>query len=372
MKYTKRIGIDCRLAGKKHAGIGRYTQNLIIRLPKIAEHIEWVYFFYDKKQLREMKVKKYKNVETHIVPIQHYSIQEQTALPKMFQSHNLDLLHVPHFNLPILYKGEVVTTIHDLLWHEYRGVNVTTLPKWKYILKYIGYRYIVSQAVKKSVKILVPANTIKQTLVSYYPHIEDKIEITKEGVEEEFKTKILPTKKKRFQDLLYVGSLYPHKNIHLVINALEILEDYQLKIIGSRNVFQEQVKRYVKNKKVHNRIEFLGYVPDKEIKKLYQSSFALVQPSLFEGFGLTGVEAMAAGCPVLASDIPIFHEIYKNAATFFHPKSVDSFVQAVYALENTKTQKEKIRNGISVVQEYSWDAMAQKTFAVYKEVIQKN
>src|SRR5260221_9542612 len=184
----KKIGIDCRLAGIHHAGIGRYTENLIKRLPALGPEFQWVFFFSNQKQVEEVlgDLVTHPQVQVVIAPIRHYSLAEQLQLPGMFIQQKLDLLHIPHFNVPLLYYGKLVITIHDLLWHEYRGLGVTTLSPWLYYLKYGGYRFVVSQAVRKASKILVPAETIKQTLLRFYPILSDKIVVTKEGVDDRF------------------------------------------------------------------------------------------------------------------------------------------------------------------------------------------
>ncbi len=366
-----KIGIDARLSGAKHAGIGRYTQNLIRELLKENKKNTFVLFFHDQEQANDVlaEYSKHKKLKVVITPIKHYSFAEQKVLPKLFALENLDLLHVPHFNIPILYKGKKIITIHDLLWHEYKGGSVTTLNPVTYTLKYLFYRLVTRIAVHTAEKILVPAQTIKDTVIRFYPKTKNKIIVTKEGAQivDGKKHANLPKFKNTF---LYVGSLYPHKNLNLVLQSLSSLPKYKLLIAGSRNVFQDQVKSYIKYKNIENQVEFLGYVNDVELTKLYQQVTALVQPSFSEGFGLTGVEAMSFGTSVLASDIPIFKEIYQNAAFYFSPYSTASFIQAVHALEmNT----DKINTeGIAIAKSYSWEKMAAETLAAYQEVLKSN
>src|SRR5579859_1068350 len=357
------IGIDCRLAGHRHAGIGRYIENLVVRLPNLATEIQWVYFFHDQQQADEVLGSEQKNVKVVLAPFRHYFIDEQLQLPTLFAQENLDLLHVPHFNVPLFYKKKFLITIHDLLWHEQQGLDVTTLPKWQYSIKYIAYRYVATQAVKRAVAIFVPAETIKRVITKYYPDTQNKVLVTKEGVDEHLKT----TKRKsdmKPKTFLYVGSLYPHKNLKLVIDALAKLPDYKLLVVGTRNVFQKQTQEYVRKQKREKQVEFLGYVPDEKLRGLYQEVTALVQPSLSEGFGLTGVEAMAAATPVLASNIPIFIEIYQDGALYFDPHSVESFCAAARSLEKTD-RNELQKKETAVAQQYSWQKMAEKTLGEY-------
>lgn len=374
--YTIRmphIGVDCRLAGARHAGIGRYTENLVKRLPTLGPEFDWTFFFSDQKQAQEVLGKQISNqrVSMVIVPTRHYSLAEQIKLPQIFAAQELDLLHVPHFNVPLLYQGKFVITIHDLLWHEYQGTQFTTLPGWIYHLKYLGYRVVVSRAVHQARAIFVPAETIRQTLIKFYPVLKSKVHVTKEGVDEQLKQKAPSENLKKEKILLYVGSLYPHKNVRLIIDALPHLKGYQLWIVGTRNVFQERVQAYVKQKNVEDQVRFLGYVPDRELTKLFERVAALVQPSLSEGFGLTGLEAMAQGLPVLASDIPIFKEIYQEGALYFDPKSPASFASAVEKLEKMdKNEKQKIVDqSTKIAHKYSWDKMAEETLSVYRQVL---
>lgn len=366
MPKLARIGIDCRLSGSTHAGIGRYIEELILRLPEVAPQIEWVFFFFDQKQADEYlsHFKSPPQVKIVLAPIRHYSLAEQTKLPKIFRQEKLDLLHVPHFNVPIFYSGPLVVTIHDLLWHEFVGLQATTLNPLVYFAKYLAYRIITHSSINKARKIFVPANTIKDVVNKYYPFTKNKIIVTPEGFSATF-SKPLVTKRKE-KKLIYLGSLYPHKNVRLVLSALPHLPDYKLQLIGARNIFQDQTRQLVKKLGIENQVEFAGYLNDEKLKAEFANASALVQPSLSEGFGLTGIEAMASGLPVLASNIPIFNEIYADGAIYFDPKQVKSFVDSVRELEKTDLEKQ-VAKGLTVAKQYSWDKMAQLTWQGYQQ-----
>jgi glycosyltransferase involved in cell wall biosynthesis len=171
--------------------------------------------------------------------------------------------------------------------------------------------------------------------------------------------------------LVYTGSLYPHKNIVLVLKALKKLPKYQLLVVGSRDVFQTQVRKLVARYKVKRQVKFLGYVPDQKLIKLYQESLAVVQPSLSEGFGLTGIEAMASGTAVLASDIPIFHEIYQDHAFYFDPKDPASFLSALEKVEFAERES-IIANNLTFAKNYRWQDLAELSCRVYLTVLQSN
>jgi len=149
---------------------------------------------------------------------------------------------------------------------------------------------------------------------------------------------------------------------------LRKLPKYKLIVVGSRDVFQDRTKEMVSRFKAKKQVEFKGYLEDQKLISLYQESMALVQPSLSEGFGLTGIEAMAAKTAVLSSRIKVFKEIYQDAAIFFDPKSSKSFVKAVKDLEFAK-RKKIIEKGIAVAKQYSWQEMAEKTYQEYLKII---
>jgi glycosyltransferase involved in cell wall biosynthesis len=375
---THKIGIDCRLSGNTHAGIGRYIENLLLRLP-LDSTTQWILFFHDSNQVPQDST--FQNAITDgkivivLAPIRHYSLAEQLQMPNIFAKQKLDLLHVPHFNVPFINQGNhrLIVTIHDLLWHEQKGVSVTTLAPWKYWLKYIGYKLVTNHALRQAETILVPSTTVQKTITRYYPNVTSKIKVTYEGADQhqqhQNKTSI---KNRDLNTLLYVGSLYPHKNIQVVLQALQLNPALQLEIAGSRNIFQDQVKTQAKELGVEDQVTFLGFVVDNALLQKYQTSLALIQPSLSEGFGLTGLEAMSAGGAVLASDIPIFKEIYQDGATFFDPTNPSSLLEKITLLQNqTKDQAIALQQkAISIAGKYSWQRMTDQTVAAYLELLQ--
>ncbi len=380
------IGVDARLSGQKHAGIGRYIENLLMQLPETAINhshfkINWVYFFYDRKQAEPVQqaLENYNNLTFVYTPIRHYSLKEQLKWPRILNKHDLDLLHVPHFNIPLLYGEKIVITIHDLLWHQQVGPAATTLPGWKYYLKYSAYRLVTTKAIKRAVKIFVPTQTVKQTLTEHYPKISDKTIVAKEGVSRRFSQIYQQIKDqsrdaaKNFdkQTLIYVGSLYPHKNIEVVLQALKKDSSLNLVIVCARNVFMQRTKDRIKHLSLQDQVKFTGYLADKELAAKLQTALALIQPSKSEGFGLTGVEAMACGTPVIASNIPVFKEIYQEAPLYFNPDNPDELLKAVEKLKQTEVRQKAVTEGFKVVQDYSWQNMADMIFKNYLEILNK-
>lgn len=367
-----KIGIDIRLWGVKHAGIGRYTEELVRNLQEIDKENEYVLFCRkaDKEEIPERK-----GWRKIVADIQHYSLKEQILLPGIFSKEKLDLLHVPHFNAPILYRGKFIATIHDVLWHEFRGVDVTTLPAPLYLIKHLGYRFVVNNTLHRAVKIITPTNTIKKNLIKRFGISPEKIAVTHEGAPAHFHISIYESKrilekhKIRRPYLLYVGSLYPHKNIESVVRTLKLVrENVTLVIVSSRNVFAERFMGFVKKEEAEELVKFLGYVPNEELPALYKNAEAFIFPTLSEGFGLPGLEAMAAETPVLASDIPVLREVYGDAALYFNPRDTDDIADKIKLIRaDKKLRADLVSKGNTQAKKYSWRKMAEETLRVYNK-----
>lgn len=362
-----RIGIDCRLSGVRNAGIGRYVSNLVRELlPLSASEAKLVLFFYDEIQQQEVLGRDIpKNCEVVLVPVQHYSFAEQLYLPTIFRKSKLDLLHVPHFNAPLFYQGKYVVTIHDLLWHEHKGQEVTTLAPAVYWLKYWIYLLVVKRAIQNAKKIFVPSETVKSAVVSRFPSVLKKTAVTYEGVGDGLKDKV-PNPKRKEKTLLYVGSLYPHKNVSRIFSAMADDKSYRLAIVTARTAFVERVKKEIRDLGIEDRVEFHFEISDSSLANIYQEASVLIQPSLAEGFGLTGIEAIALGTPVVASDIPIFREVYGNIAHYFNPHDSQSLLRAVERAEKSSVSS---RDSKILLEKFSWKSLAKQTLDGYFEVL---
>jgi len=164
---------------------------------------------------------------------------------------------------------------------------------------------------------------------------------------------------------IYAGNAYPHKNLDRLMEAVKAAE-VDLYIASSRNVFTKRLEE-----KKNEYVKLLGFVPDEKLKELYKNSIAFVFPSFSEGFGLPGIEAMEAGTLVLCSDIPVFREIYKDAAIYFNPYDLSSIEKVMKnALFLTaEERKSKIAYAQKFVARYSWQKMAKETLKLYSSVV---
>jgi len=177
---------------------------------------------------------------------------------------------------------------------------------------------------------------------------------------------------------IYVGNAYPHKNLKRLIEAMvnlnkKVKENIQLYIVSSRNVFTKRLEKLVIELKAEECIKLLGFVPDEKLKVLYKKSLGFVFPSISEGFGLPGLEAMNAQTLVACSDIPVFKEIYKDVPVYFNPFDINSISDAMKLVLNMdpEAREKRIEKGLALAKIYSWSKMAKETLDVYKSCSSK-
>jgi len=377
--------------GIKHAGIGRYVQNLVEELLSVDKINEYVLFFNYSSQ-SEVQISNLrnqnKNLKLKIVmaDIPHYSLKEQILFPGIINKEHLDLMHFPHFNIPIFYHRKFVVTIHDLIKHFSKGKATTTKNELLYWLKYFGYKLVFNNAVRKAEKIIVPSFFVKDQLLKEYSIDVNKIAVTYEAADDKFKmhsekikvddNAILEKYKIRKPYLLYLGSVYPHKNIERLIEAIKILNieknvDIKLVVSCARNVFWERLKEKINLLQAEDFVILAGFVSDEDLIYLFKYSKAFVFPTLSEGFGLPGLEAMMVSCPVICSDIPVLREIYKDGAYYFNPENVSDIANKINTfLKDDKLGKKLAARGNEIVKEYSWKKTAKATLEIYEKLLQ--
>lgn len=369
-----KILIDARLYGLENAGLGRYTLNLLESLKKIDRRNKYI-ILLRSKYFNSLKFPPtWKKVKADY---QHYSLREQVSLTGLIRKEKPDVVHFPHFNVPLSFKGRFVVTIHDLLMHSFKGKESTTLPFPLYSIKRMGYRLVFDNAVKRAVKIIVPTKWVKREVLRVYHIDKDKINVTYEGFNHDLLNAVSNKSVVKRYDLplpyfFYVGNAYPHKNLERGVEAVVKLnkggKKAILAIASSRDVFYKRLQKKIKKLKAEKYVKLLGFVPDDDLLSLYQNSAALFYPSLSEGFGLQGLEAMASGTIALVSDIPVFKEVYKDKAVYFNPYDFTSMSDAMENVLNLSPDKRDrlIKRGKEFVKTYTWDKMARQTLKIYE------
>lgn len=376
------IVIDGRLYWQ--TGVGRYIRNLIKFLPEIDNQNFYSLLLLpeDFKKI-ELPSPKWKKIS---VSARWHTIKEQIALPLIINKINPDLVHFPYFNAPLLCNNKFVVTIHDLTILNYATGKASTHSLIYYYLKRLGFWFSINKAVYKSVKIITVSQTVKKELLAKFSLPENKITVTYESGEvENIKEKKI-NQRNQITDLfigklllpenylLSVGNAHPHKNIGFLIKSFirinEIFPDLYLVLVGNDDFFYQRLKKETSALAINNRIIFTGGVSDAILESIYQKAKALIFPSLSEGFGLPGLEAMNAGIPIVCSNLPIFREIYQDACLYFdHNDLQDLTNKIINLLNNSDLSNNLIAKGFSRVKQFSWKKMAEETLKVYESCV---
>lgn len=361
-----RIVIDGRLWSE--SGIGRYIRNLVGELQRLDTENDYFILHLEKDYDNLVYQGNFHGV---LANFRWYGFSEQLTLPKLLKSLNPDLVHFPHFNVPIFYRGKYVVTIHDLIHQHFQMKRATTHDPLTYKIKKFGYKKVFSSAVCHAEKIITPSEFIKKQLLQEWCVNSHQIVVTPEGVEANFlellKYPEVQEIKKPY--LFYVGNAHPHKNIPALIKAFEIVKnmypDLSLVLSGPSHHFWEQIK-----KESHPRgVIFTGFVSEKELATLYKNALAFIMPSLEEGFGIPLLEAMAAGCPVVTSNVASLPEVGGDACLYFDPKRESDMVEKmIQVVGDEKLRKDLIKKGQERYKQFSWERLAKQTLEVYNAV----
>ncbi len=372
-----RIGFDFRMGGSINAGIGRYSFELLSNLLKLGTNDQF-FVIYNENNCHQDDLATLESLGASLIPtnIRHYSFAEQWQLPKILNDLQLDLVHFPNFNVPLLYKGKFVVTIHDMVHHKISGHKRST--KWKFY----AYKYIIEQAAKKSENIITVTNSAKKDIIDYLDIPSDKVKVTYEApaTTENITVNVEKTKAKFFLQkpyFLFVGTLERKKNIPMLAKGFDLLLtkykiDMDLVIAGKVDSHYPDIKSQALDIRHRNNIVFTDYVTDTDQQGLYQGAYAFVTASLHEGFGLPGVEAMKAGLPLLASNIAVFNEVYDNAAIYFDGTKPEDIAEKMHLLiEDTRFHEKMQRQSFDRSQYFSWEKCAQETLAIYHQTLHK-
>jgi len=331
------IAIDARFYGPEHTGLGRYSMNVLKYLPKYLKSHSLQILLRDKYY---QDFPSGKNIKKIHAEIPHYSLAEQLKLPGLLSSIKADLLYTFHFNASVFSSLPTVITVHDLIKTHFSGSDTTTRSPLLYRLKRFGYNQVITHALTHASNIIVPSNSVKNDiLASFSPLKPERIRPIPEAPDEIFRQKNIvasPKLKLPANYILFVGNAYPHKNLSLLLRAFNQLNapELHLVIVAKDTPFLTRTLLADPAANVH----VLSNLSDQDLVSVYNQARLLVSPSLMEGYGLVGLEALMVGTPVLASNIPVYREVYGDLVTYFDPHSVSELVSVLKtALKTPKT-----------------------------------
>ncbi len=369
-----KIGIDARLFGPKHAGIGRYTQELISHLEK-TDTLNQYYIFLQKDCFDDY-ITANKNFTKILADFKAYSWKEHILFPLLLKKIKLDFVHFLHFNAPLFYRKKFIITIHDLIISHYPSSRATTLNPLIYSLKLLIYRLVVKSASRRAKKIIAVSQGTKEDIIKLLKIKGKKIEVVYEGVGMSNTNVYAENHTELNKFILYVGSAYPHKNLENLVLAFEklILKNINVKLVlvGKDNFFYKRLKEFIiglNNVKLNKNIVFTGYLSDNELLTLYKKAIAYAYPSLIEGFGLPPLEAQRNGVAVVASEISALKEILGSSALFFNPYNIEDINDKLdQILNNSQKREDLVQKGYQNVKKYSWNETATRVVKLYQTI----
>ncbi len=371
------IGIDMRMSGTQHGGIGRYSLELAKSLLELDASNNYSLFFSQKlsSETDIAYFSKFPNAKIIFSSARHYSLAEQTSFLRLLNKQNLDLMHFPNFNVPVFYKKPFVVTIHDMVHHKLGGAKKT------HAVHFWAYKKVMAAAAKNSKRIITVSNFSKQEIHQVLNISLAKIEVIYEGPT--LTTQVDPkyierVKKQLFLHkpyFLFVGVLERKKNVVNLTRGFDIfLKKYKLDmdlvIAGKADKHYPEIKHHALDILNRERLVFTGYVEDRELAALYAGAYAFANASVNEGFGLPGVEAMQFGLPLVVANTPVFNEIYDNAAVYFDALDVNDIAEKMHLLARDKQFYEQMqKHSLQQGRLFNWQETAKKTLEVYNNAL---
>jgi len=388
-----KIGIDIRLIGKKRTGDEAVFFNLVKNLAEIdSKNNYFLYTDRDPKEDKNLrteieKLKLKENFKIIFIKKTNRFWWNLWALPHYLRKNPVDVFHTQYiapFWLPKNVK--LVLTIHD--------ISFNFFPEYIKKSDLFFLKTLIPRSICRADKIITVSESEKKNIIDFYKIPAEKVEFAYNGVDfERFSRSYSAEEKERIRKkyslpekfLLYVGTLQPRKNIPILIETTGILHEkiplnppllkgetegggFQFVIAGNRNAhnFDKKIDETIGKNNLEDRVIFPGWIDEEDKPVLLQMAACFVFPSLYEGFGIPVIEAMAAGVPVVCSDIPVLREIGSDAALFCDPKNSREFAKSISKiLTDENLRSNLIKKGAEVAKNHTWQKNARKTLEIY-------
>lgn len=365
------IAIDARML--EHSGIGTYLRNLLEHFAVIENEYVFEVICPRKEALGGLPSDRFRFVAAKS-PI--YSLSEQWEIARL--ARHAKVLHSPHYNAPLLYRGTLVVTIHDLIHLTDPGVKRTLGAR-------LYARPVYNLVARRAGRILSDSEFTKQQIVKHLSIPASKVSVVYLGVSQHFcprdRNQAIARVSSRLglkrPYVLFVGNLKPHKNVKTLIRAFARIGaqneiDHQLVILGDDRKGKEALASECERLGIAERVLIVPQAPYEDLPWVYGAAEVLVMPSLIEGFGLPVLEAMACGTPVVCSRAASLPEVAGDAAEFFEPTNVDDLAATLERVLRSCELRESLRHkGLERVKLFSWRECARRTLEVYGKAMEE-
>ncbi len=370
MPYT--IAIDARKI--RDFGIGTYVRNLIRELAEIDR--ENVYYVITGPAGRDLLKRLPNNFHVTVQRSPVYSVRELFAVSWHLLRLKVDLYHATHYVMPLVVPCRSVVTIHDIIHLLYPEF----LPNR---LAFLYAERMIRRSLQRGDRIISVSRNTRDDLMSYFQVGGEKIEVIYNGIEDVFRTVLPSDDLERWLRnlglerpyLLFVGNPKPHKNLDNVVKAYARalqLHDFphRLACVGDRGGIEFKIRQRAEQLGIGERVLLLGHVAQEALPAVYQGAAAFLYPTLYEGFGLPVVEAMASRVPVITSNTSALKEIAAGYADLVNPLDVDAMAQAIVRTVSDNDHRKSLRKlGQRRAEDFHWRQAAGKTLEVYRQAL---
>ena len=365
MHQIIRVGINCRDLSKDGGGTKRYLLDILKSLNS-GKHEGYKFYIIHNSREYEKYFHRFKET---FVNVKSKLVFDYLYIPFWCKKNNFDILFSPKNVIPFLVNSKKVVTIHDLAYF---------MPEFNAYLPYdaLYMKSMIKNSCKRADVIIAVSENTKKDIVSILGTNEEKIKVIHSGVSNEFnimKNKdILNEVRKKYQlnkeFILFTGGITPRKNVVRLIKAFNQISDkipHELVLTGARGWNNKKENELIEQ---NDKIKKLGFVPDEDMPILYNLADIFVYPSLYEGFGLPPLEAMACGCPVIASNASSIPEVVGDAGMMIDPYDVSGLAKAMYEVStNDELRGELIKRGLDRAKQFSWEKCVRECLIVFEE-----
>ncbi len=368
-----RIAIDVRKLNDY--GVGTYVRNLVEQLALLDHDTEYVLMC--KPDDLEFAQRLGPNFRAMVDASGQYSVREQISIPTHLLRTSPQLFHTPHYVLPVLTPCRSIVTIHDCIH--------LVFPQ--YLQGRIARTYARSAfwtAVHRASRILTVSEASKRDILRFFSVAPEKVTVIYNAIADRFYDEPPEEEMAQVQEryqlherfVMYAGNVKPHKNLERLIDAFVLLrqnatyDDLKLLITGSEISTYAPLRRAVHRYNLHKHVRFLGYQSEQTLAVLYRLADVFVFPSLYEGFGLPPLEAMASGTPVVVSNVSSLPEVVGDAGVLVNPYDVTSIADGIRRVLDDAVLRDTLRTrGVARARSFSWPASVKRIHDIYQEII---
>ena len=371
-----KIGIDCSSVLYKKTGVGNYVHNLLLNLSKIDRKNSYVLFFQSLRHLDSSKIARYDFAHKKTIAIRAPKplfdfFWYKLKFPSIeFFTGEVDIFH-SNFYSPLMKKGESIITIYDVSFFAFPELQTKDAQK---------FRNKVIKSCHKASKIITISNFSKMEILKYVNVPKEKIEVIYPGVNirnqqlDVNENDILRKYRLSKDYVLFVGTIEPRKNLERLVRAFKLLIDsgtnkYDLVIVGKLGWKYNSFLQTLRISGIQDKVKLLGYIPANELPIIYKYASLFIYPSIYEGFGLPVLEAMANEVPVITSNLSSLPEVAGDAALLVNPYDEGQIAEGMNKiLSDPKLRRQLIERGKERVKKFSWMETAKQTLKLYEEV----